>query len=151
MIAAPDTFSAATPLQDVIAPAPSKDHLDLATILLDEHGFICDSDRVCEALFGYGCTEMVSRHVSVVLPQLTNVQLLYDGAPNPKLRYLCRIGVQFQGLGRDGERFSCDLFLNRLHSRGLPPLRLLVRRAKSDLSCEAASSTATRSSVETPR
>lgn len=101
-----------------------------AGLMLDERGIVCDWDSACEMLFGHRRSEMVSRHVSMLLPQLADTELLKDGRPNSKLRFLCRIGVRFQALSRSGERFPCDLFLNSLGNPGSPPLRLIVRRAE---------------------
>lgn len=98
--------------------------------MLDEHGIVCDCDGASEMLFGHHRSEMISQHVSMLLPQLAGVELLKDGQPNAKLRFHCRIGVFFEALRRSGERFSCDLFLNSLGNPGSPPLRLIVRRAE---------------------
>ena len=102
---------------------------NLAALMLNESGLVCAWDSACKMLFGHQESEIVSRHVSVLLPQLANVELLKGGEPNPELRYRCRIGVRFQALARNGEKFHCDLFLNKLRNFGVPPLRMIVCRA----------------------
>lgn len=107
---------------------PSADYA--AGLLLDEHGIVRDCDSASEMLFGHRRSDMVARHVSMLLPQLAGIELLKDGQPNSKLRFHCRIGVRYQVLKRNGESFPCELFLNRLDNPGSPPLRLIVRRAE---------------------
>ena len=104
------------------------DHV--AGLLLDEHGIVRDCDSASEILFGHRRSEMVAQHVSMLLPQLADIELLSDGQPNSKLRYHCHIGVRYQMRKRSGESIPCELFLNRLHNPGSPPLRLIVRCAE---------------------
>jgi PAS domain S-box-containing protein len=115
---------------EAAAPAAGEDHA--AGLMLDERGMVCAWDRACEMLFGHRPSEIVSLHVSKLLPQLADVELLKDGQPNSRLRYLCRIGVRFHALSRSGEQFPCDLFLNSRANPGLPALHLIVRRAERE-------------------
>lgn len=97
-----------------------------ATLGLDEHGVIHHCNRAGEALFKYRRGELLSQHVSVLLPQLADMDLLHGGQPSPRLRFLCRIGHHFQVQDKDGERFASDIFLNVLDSHRLS---LIVRPA----------------------
>lgn len=110
----------------VIAAVPAE---DMAALMLNDRGMIRDCNRLGEALFRYRRSELVWRHVSMLLPQLTELDLLQNGQPNPRLRFLCRIGRQFLAVTRDGEQFASTLFLNLLGSMGQPGLSLIVRPA----------------------
>jgi hypothetical protein len=124
---------ARNPAPGTEAPGTSVDQV--VGLKLDGHGMVCDWDSACETLFGHRRSEIVSRHVSTLLPQLADVQLIEGGEPNSRLRYLCRIGVRFQALSRSGERFPCDLFLNTLGSPGGSHLRLIVCAAPDEAGC----------------
>lgn len=103
---------------------------DIAALTLDERGMIRDCSRGAELLFRCRRSELVWRHVSVVLPQLAELELMPNGQPNPRLRFLCRIGRQIEAVTHDGERFASDLFFNVLDSTGQDRLRLIVRPAE---------------------
>ena len=96
---------------------------DLATITLDERGMICDCSRASESLFKYRRSELVWRHVSMLLPGLETWELIQNGQPNSRLRFLCRTGLPFQAVPRTGERFHSNLFFN-LRGEVLPFVRL---------------------------
>ena len=102
-----------------------------ATLVLDERGMICDCHGACEALFDYGSSELLGRHVCLLLPQLADMELLQDGQPNPRLRYLCRVGQQFEAQRKDGARFDSEIFLNLLAAKDRGCLSLIVRPAAS--------------------
>ena len=108
---------------------PSKDENSVLTLWLDNQGIVRDVDGPCETLFDYRRGELVARHVSMLVPELAELDLAPDGEPNATLRFHSRIGVRFQARKRCGERFLCDLFLNRSYSTESPRLRLLLRRA----------------------
>jgi PAS domain S-box-containing protein len=100
---------------------------DVAALTLDDRGMVCDCNRAGEALFRYSRSELVWRHVSMVLPQLAGLEMMANGEPNPRLRFLCRIGRQFQAVTHDGRRFASELFLSLLDSKGHGRLSLIVR------------------------
>jgi len=58
------------------------------------------------------------------------MDLLQDGQPNPRLRFICRIGRHFQALTRDGDQFASELFINLLGSAENSRLLLIVRPAQ---------------------
>jgi len=101
----------------------------VAALTLDERGVIRDCDHAVEALFGYRRSEVVWRHVSMLLPQLAGIDMAQAGEPTSNLRFLCRIGGRFQALRRSGEHMACDIFLNDLRNPGMRNLRMIVRRA----------------------
>jgi hypothetical protein len=102
---------------------------DIAALTLDERGMIRDCSRGAEVLFRCRRSELVWRHVSMLLPQLAELELMPNGQPNPRLRFLCRIGRQLQAVTHDGECFACDLFLNVLDGTRHGRLLLIVRPA----------------------
>lgn len=104
---------------------------DAAALTIDERGVIRDCDYGVEALFGYRRSEVVWRHVSMLLPQLADVELVQAGEPNSNLRFLCHIGSHFQALHRDGDQLACDIFLNDLRNPGMRNLRMIVRRVEA--------------------
>jgi PAS domain S-box-containing protein len=108
---------------------------DLAVLTLDDRGMISDCNRACEALFRYRRSELVWRHVSMLIPQLAELDLMQSGQPNPRLRFLNRIGRNFQAVTQDGSIFASELFLNLIHNNGHYRLSLIVRRVE-EAACE---------------
>lgn len=102
---------------------------DPAMLTLDERGMICNCNHGAEALFKYRRSELVWRHVSMLLPELAGLGLIADGQPNPRLRFLARIGRHFEAVTRDGRHFASDLFLNCLGNPERSQLGLIVRPA----------------------
>lgn len=102
---------------------------DPPALTVDERGMICDCNRAIESLFGYRRSEVVWRHISMLLPQMEDVELMPQGRVNPRLQFLCRIGKPFAALDRSGERFDSNLFFNDLGNAGAPRLRVIVRAA----------------------
>ena len=85
---------------------------NVAALTLDQNGIICDCNSATEALFRYRRNEIVQRHVSMLLPQLAQLDLMEDGRINQHLHFLCHIGRAFLAVAQDGERFTGELFLN---------------------------------------
>ncbi len=102
---------------------------DPPALMVDERGMICDCNRAIEGLFGYRRSEVVWRHISMLLPQMQDIELMLKGHVNPKLQFLCRIGKPFAALDRSGETFASNLFFNDLGNPGSPRLRVIIRAA----------------------
>ena len=102
---------------------------DMAVLTLDGRGMICDCNRAGENLFKYHRNALVWRAISMLLPELAGVALMESGQPNARLRFLCRIGHQFQAVAQDGESFTSALCLNLLDSAGYGRLSLIVSPA----------------------
>jgi hypothetical protein len=79
-------------------------------------------------LFNYRRSEMVWHHVSMVLPQLTDLSLMRNGQVDPRLRFLSHIGRPFAAATRDGRNFACELFFNVLDGSGRGRVSLIVRQ-----------------------
>lgn len=103
---------------------------EIAALTLNDGGLVRDCSRGGEALFKYCRSELVWRHVSLLLPQLATLELMQDGQINPRLRFLCRVGQPFQGVAQDGERFPTILFFNRVSGTTHQGMTLIVRPAR---------------------
>lgn len=99
----------------------------VATLMLDERGMIRGCNGAIESLFGYRRSEVVWQHISLLLPQLADTDLVCNGQLNPRLLFLCRVGGYFKAHRRNGERFVSDLFLLNLSNPGSGNLRMIVR------------------------
>jgi hypothetical protein len=95
-------------------------------LTLNGHGAIVDCSGGNEAFFGYTRNELASMHVSDVLPEFGEWELLPDGAPNPRLRFLCRINHAFLVKGRGGVCFLCGLTIVYLNGHGQEILRVIT-------------------------
>jgi PAS domain S-box-containing protein len=93
-------------------PNPGK--IDLAVLTLDDLGTIRDCSQACEQVFGYLPDELKGRHVSTLLPQLPETELVQEGRINSKLAFLCHCAIAFKARRRDGQHFLSELFINRL-------------------------------------
>jgi len=92
---------------------------DLATFTLDDQGIIRDCSWACEQIFGYVQEAVVGRHISLLLPQLANTELVQEGRINSRLAFLCHCAFSFQARRRDGRCFASELFINHLGSHNV--------------------------------
>lgn len=93
--------------------------IDLAVLTLNDRGVIRDCSRACEQVFGYPPAELAGRHVSMLLPQLPDTDLVQEGRINARLAHLCHCAVAFQARRRDGRCFASELFINLLGSHNV--------------------------------
>ncbi len=100
---------------------------DVAVLTLDDRGMVCDCNGASEALFGYRRSELVWRHISMLLPQFEEIDLMQNGQPNPHLFFLCHVGFRFRAVTQDGSDFTSEIFLNCLDNAGHGRLSLIVR------------------------
>jgi PAS domain S-box-containing protein len=87
---------------------------DLAVIALDDLGVIQNCNGICESMFGYRQDELPGCHVSILLPQLQDTEVVQGERVNSHLAFLCHSGIPFKARRRDGGQFSIELFINRL-------------------------------------
>lgn len=99
----------------------------VAELVLNDSGMIRECNRVCGKLLGYLPTELVWRHVSVLLPQLQGMPLMLGGHINPRLLFLTHIGRRFEVIGVGGVRLVCEIFIHEVEPLGRHCLRLLIR------------------------
>lgn len=96
---------------------------EAAALILDKRGMILECNHEAEKLFGYSASELIRRHVSLLLPQLAEGMLVRDDKINPKLKFMCHCGQLFLALDR-----HCRAFLSELHLVELAhPGRFAVR------------------------
>jgi PAS domain-containing protein len=105
---------------------------EAAVLVLDDIGRIRDCDPACEAIFKWSRAELLWRHVSLLLPQLAEWELIRQGQIHPRLRFLTHIGHPFRVKAHDGEEFASELFFNVLDTRGLGRVLLIVRPITAD-------------------
>lgn len=104
--------------------------IDLAVLTLNDQGVIRDCSRACEQVFGYPPEELAGRHVSMLLPQLPDTELVQEGRINARLAHLCHCAVAFQARRRDGRCFASELFINLLGSHNVV---VLVRSLEASI------------------
>lgn len=104
--------------------------IDLAVLTLNDQGVIRDCSRACEQVFGYLPEELAGRHVSLLLPQLPDTDLVQEGRINARLAHLCHCAVAFQARRRDGRWFASELFINLLGSQNVV---VLVRSLEASI------------------
>ncbi len=84
--------------------------LEPPMLTVNERGMICDCSEAGEKLFGYSIRDLVWQHVSKLLPELSEIQLVKNGRLNSQLGFLSRCGQPFLAINRLG-----NIFLNNLH------------------------------------
>ena len=116
---------ATAPVNASVRPVASRPP-ELATIALDDRGLIQDCSTTCERVLGYARTELVGRHISLLIPKLEGIELVKQNQINPRLAYLCHCAIPFRTRRRDGNSFASQLFINRLDGSS-PGLRMIIR------------------------
>lgn len=92
---------------------------DLAALTLDDLGIIRDCSTACEQIFGYMREALIGGHISMLLPQLADTELVQDGRINSRLAFLCHCAFSFQARRRDGQAFDGELFISRLDTHNV--------------------------------
>jgi PAS domain S-box-containing protein len=116
---------ATAPVTPSVSPAAIRPP-EMATIALDDQGLIQDCSSACEQVLGYLRTELLGRHVSMLVPKLEGIELVKQNQINPRLAYLCHCAIPFRARRRDGNSFASQLFINRLDG-AKPGLRMIIR------------------------
>jgi PAS domain S-box-containing protein len=117
---------ATVPVSPPVSPAAIKPP-ELATIAMDDQGLIQDCSSACEQVLGYPRTELLGRHVSMLVPKLEGIELVRQNQINPRLAYLCHCAIPFRTKRRDGRSFPSQLFISRLDGGAKPGLRMIIR------------------------
>jgi len=104
---------------------------DPPALSLDDSGVIHDCSRSFEKLFGFLRDELVERHISTLLPQLTGVELMQAGHFNPLLNYLCRCGHHFQAQSQNGDFMAINLNFVHVGYDGSRFLKMFVHPQQS--------------------
>jgi len=102
---------------------------DMAVLVIDNDGMICHCNRVAGLLLNSIPRRITWLNISTILPQLKNVELVKKGTINPDLRFLSRIGHQFDVVAMNDRRFASKLYFNEVEYFGRHCLRLIMRPA----------------------
>ena len=103
---------------------PELESIDLAMIALNDKGVIQACSPTCEQSFGYRSDELVGHHVSTLLPDLIDTELVTEDRINARIAFLCHCAISFKARRRDGNCFTSELFINRL---GVQNVVVLIR------------------------
>jgi len=98
---------------------PALGAIDLAMLALNDRGVIQNCSPTCEQVFGYRTDELAGHHVSTVLPELIDTELVMDDRINSRLAFLCHCAIPFRARRRDGNCFTSELFINRLSTQNV--------------------------------
>lgn len=101
------------------------DHL--AILVSNEFGLIRHCNRYCGLLLGRSPASLISEPVSQVLPKLGEIDLISNNRINPYLKFLARIGHQFEAMGARGIHFKCELFLVFKTEQEVNYLQIVIR------------------------
>jgi hypothetical protein len=97
------------------------------TLWLDEHGHINESEGAVEEMFGYWLDELKAQHISMLLPEFTEAELLTHDRINPLILFRSHCSVPFLGLTRNGLQQKYQVFLNFLSNGTENSLRMIIR------------------------
>ncbi len=111
---------------DTLAVGPGS---HFAMLILDKDGVVHTCNRTCEDLFSCHREDLISKNISLLLPGLLGLELISDGAINPRLQYLNRIGYLHQAVTQNGEQLTVEIFLNVVEHSGRGQISLLIRPA----------------------
>jgi len=73
----------------------------------------------CTQHFRYLQDELAGHHVSTLLPELVETELVLEDRINSRLTFLCHCAMPFQARRRDENCFTSELFINRLNSENV--------------------------------
>jgi len=99
---------------------------EMATLILFADGVIRNYNEEAVRLLDYLPNELTGQHISKVLPQLAEIQLVQMQRVNPYLRYLSRKGHQFKIVNKEGTHFSGELMFRDMEKLGLYHLRVII-------------------------
>ena len=99
-----------------------------AIFLLSDDGMILESNTEGKKLFDYSADETDGRHISRLLPLLTEIDLLEksDERVNPYLRFLSRIGHHFKVNGLHDKTLAGELFFSDIHYQGQHLIMIMI-------------------------
>lgn len=100
---------------------------ELALLTLDKSGMIKECNKAGADILGCAPSTVTWSNVSRFLPRLGEVPLLEGERVNPYLRFLSRVGHQFEIISMDGARFTSQLFFNEAENLGPHCLRVIIQ------------------------
>ena len=97
-----------------------------AALILSEDGLIQDCSKEGAKLLGYISENLIKLHISKLLPKLLEIDLLKAERINPYLKFLSRIGHQFELVEMNGDRTMGQIFFSDIENEGGHQLVLLI-------------------------
>jgi PAS domain S-box-containing protein len=94
---------------------------------LDDRGIIRECNKSVEKLSGYQRNELVWQHISCLIPQFAEIDLVLQDEVNPLLTYICHCDHVFEAIDKHGEIITCNLNLFTIRQDGTTTLRLILR------------------------
>jgi len=98
-----------------------------AVLILNENGFICGCNNAAAELLEGSCHKIAGQHISTIVPQFLQAELLQEGKINPNMRYLSHIGYPFSLRSSNENTIDCNLFFNEINANGKLSFRLILR------------------------
>ncbi len=97
-----------------------------AALILSEEGVIQDCSKEGAKLLGYIPENLINLHISKLLPKLVEIELLKAQRINPYLRFLSRIGHQFELIEMNGKRSVGQIFFSDIDNEEGHQLVVLI-------------------------
>ncbi len=113
--------------QQAFADAHLAIRYDPPALSLDERGMILDCSKSFEQQFGFRRIDLVWQHVSRLLPQLKNVDLIQAGQINRMLNFLCHCGLLFEAQTQQGDSLTARLSFVFIENPERRSLKLIVQ------------------------
>jgi len=135
-----DLVGTVTPMhgsEPAIMGPPAEGRAELPALWMDRTGIIVECNPALETVFGYAGRELVSQHVSVVLPELSTGYVFRGGSLNPMLDFLSHLGHHFHARKQNGYAFGAELHFIENHHGEPKTIRLLVQPQDEDASSPA--------------
>jgi hypothetical protein len=99
---------------------------DRLVLTLHLNGMITECNKAGERLLDCLPSELVWRHISQLLPQLKNVALMQGQNLSPYLRFLSRVGYQFEVISLKGAHLLGKAFFCEIGSMDHRFLRVII-------------------------
>ncbi|MEO6118299.1 MAG: hypothetical protein ABIP37_04430 [Methylotenera sp.] len=100
---------------------------DVARLTLYENGIIKECNKAGADILGCAPNTLTRLNISTFLPRLGEVALLVGERVNPYLRFLSRVGHQFEIISVSGVRYTSQLFFNEAENLSPHCLRIIIQ------------------------
>lgn len=97
-----------------------------AALILSEDGVIQDCSKESAKLLGYIPEDLIHLHISKLLPKLIEIELLKAQRINPYLKFLSRVGHQFDLIEMNGKRSVSQIFFSDIDNERGHQLIVLI-------------------------
>jgi hypothetical protein len=101
--------------------------LNLPVLTIYDNGMIRSCSNAAIELLGCSLDILKWRHISMFLPQLSDISITQGGRVNPNLRFLSHIGHSFDVINMRGAHITCALFFNEIEHYDRYYLRVIFR------------------------